>query len=66
MDGALHRMNISLPAYSGDDLTVESTVFISEEWEGPIVLGFKGFLERIRFALDPGIAAGEQFFYFGL
>ncbi len=66
IDGALHRMVISLPAYSGDGLTVESTVFISEEWEGPIVLGYRGFLERIRFALDPGIVADEQFFYFGL
>ncbi len=33
--------------------------------EGPIVLGYNGFLERIRFAFDPGIFPGEQIFYFG-
>lgn len=36
------------------------------EWSGPIVLGYRGFLERIRFALDPGVVPGEQMFYFGL
>ncbi|NIM13411.1 MAG: hypothetical protein GTO45_14950 [Candidatus Aminicenantes bacterium] len=68
MSGSLHRINISLLAdqKSGYDLTVESSVFISEEWDGPIVLGYRGFLERIRFALDPGVISGEQMFYFGL
>ena len=66
--GALHRIDIRLLAEQtcGYDLTIESTVFVSEEWEGPIVLGYRGFLERIRFALDPGIVDGEQMFYFGL
>jgi hypothetical protein len=43
-----------------------SSVFVAKEWEGPIVLGYRGFLERIRFALDPGVVPGEQMFYFGL
>jgi len=69
IDGSLHHVNITLMAVgenSGENLTVESTVFVSEEWEGPIVLGYRGFLERIRFALDPGVIPGEQIFYFGL
>ncbi|MDM8541408.1 hypothetical protein QUF90_09990 [Desulfococcaceae bacterium HSG9] len=68
IDGFLHHVNITLLAgqNSGDNLTVESTVFVSEEWEGPLVLGYRGFLEKIRFALDPGVVPGEQIFYFGL
>ncbi len=67
IDGFLHHVNITLLAgeNSGDNLTVESTVFVSEEWEGPLVLGYRGFLEKIRFALDPGVVPGEQIFYFG-
>jgi hypothetical protein len=66
--GSLHRINISLLAEqnSGYDLTVDSSIFVSEEWPGPIVLGYRGFLERTRFALDPGVVPGEQMFYFGL
>ncbi len=68
IEGFLHHVNITLLAEknSGDDLTIESTAFVSEEWEGPTVLGYRGFLERIRFALDPGVIPGEQIFYFGL
>jgi hypothetical protein len=66
--GSLYRINISLLAeeYHGYDLTVESTIFVSKDWDGPIVLGYRGFLERIRFALDPGVIPAEQRFYFGL
>lgn len=68
ISGSLYRINISLLAeeYHGYDLTVESTIFVSKDWDGPIVLGYRGFLERIRFALDPGVMPGEQRFYFGL
>ncbi|RLC10701.1 MAG: hypothetical protein DRI57_20015 [Deltaproteobacteria bacterium] len=68
MFGELHRVSITLLADpgQGDELTIESTTFVSEEWEGPVVLGYRGFLERMRFALDPGIIPGEQIFYFGL
>lgn len=65
--GSLYRINISLLTEDdGYDLTVNSSIFISEEWDGPIVLGYRGFLERIRFALDPGIIVGDQKFYFGI
>lgn len=68
ISGSLYRINITLIAEKNldSDLTVESSVFVSKEWEGPIVLGYRGFLERIRFALDPGVVPGEQMFYFGL
>lgn len=66
--GALYRINITLLAENncGHDLTIESSVFVSEEWDGPIVLGFRGFLERIRFAVDPGMVPDEQLFFFGM
>ncbi len=64
--GSLYRINISLLAEFGYDIIVESSVFVSQEWKGPVVLGYRGFLERIRFAFDPGIVAGEQLFYFGI
>jgi hypothetical protein len=66
--GSLHHISICLTAKQGcgNDLTVESSVFVSEEWEGPTVLGYRGFLEKIRFAFDPGIVPGEQIFYFGM
>ncbi len=68
ISGSLYRINIRVLAEEnlGYDLTVESSVFVSKEWEGPTVLGYRGFLERIRFALDPGVIPGEQMFYFGL
>jgi len=66
ISGSLYRINISLLAETGYDIAVESTVFISQEWDGPIVLGYRGFLERIRFAFDPGNVPEEQIFYFGI
>ncbi len=32
---------------------VEGTFLFCEHWNGPTVLGLQGFLERIRFAIDP-------------
>jgi hypothetical protein len=58
-----HRVGIRQFIY---DLTVESSVFVSKEWEGPIIPGYRGFLEKTGFALDPGVVPGEQVFYFGL
>lgn len=65
--GCLHRLNITLLAEKncGSDLSVDGTVFVSEDWPGPIVLGYHGCLERIRIALDPGVTEGQQIFFFG-
>jgi len=58
--GRLVRIPLRFRAEEGRQVTVEATWFISEGWPGPPVLGWKGCLERIRFALDPG----EESFYF--
>jgi len=51
----------------GQDLEIEATVFVptlppGETWRHPNFIGLSGFLERIRFAVDPE----ENAFYFGL
>ena len=65
--GALHRVNITLLAEEncGYDLTVEGSVFVPEDWAGPTVLGYRGFMERVRIALDPGAILDQQIFFFG-
>lgn len=66
-DGTLHRLQITLLADTGlgNDLSIDGTVAILHGWPGPIVLGYHGFLERVRFAIDPGNTPGAQFVYFG-
>jgi len=60
MEGYLARVSLLLPALEGSDVRVEATCFIAEHWPGPLVIGWKGCLERIRFALDPV----DESFYF--
>jgi hypothetical protein len=60
-EGRLERLKIRFPAIEGQPLAVEATWFVSPDWTGPLVLGWKGCLERFRFALDPR----EERFYFG-
>jgi hypothetical protein len=64
--GKLYRMPVSLEADAGAGLTVEAKVFIPILEQGqvyslPNFVGFEGFLELIRFAVDPG----QNLFYFG-
>lgn len=54
--GRLHRVTVSLIADEGSDLVVSSSVLLASEWRGPPVLGYSGFLERFRVAIDPGDA----------
>jgi hypothetical protein len=50
----------------GYDLQVDSTVAVLPEWPGPVMLGYRGFLERIRLAIDPGGSPHEpQRIFFG-
>jgi len=66
LSGNVVRMTITLVADHGENLPIESSVLLAEEWDGPIVLGYDGFLNRLRFAFDPGLyAPGERIFYFG-
>lgn len=65
LNGTLHRIVIHLTADRGDCVSVEASVVVIPDWPGPPVLGYRGFLERLRFALDPGCWDGNQWFYFG-
>ncbi|GAB4299066.1 MAG: hypothetical protein Fur0025_37810 [Oscillatoriaceae cyanobacterium] len=65
LDGLLFRLNVKLKAEVGEDLDVDATVFVPDSeylWgDFPSFIGLGGFLERIRFALDPN----TDTFYFG-
>ena len=63
--GTLHRVSLTFPALTGDDVTIEATAFVpdlspSEVWPLPTYLGWQGCLERLRFAVDP---VAELFFF---
>jgi hypothetical protein len=64
-DGKLHRLEVELLADpdAGSDLSVDATVLVIPEWPGPVVLGFHGLLEHVRFALDPD--DDRPIFHFG-
>lgn len=53
--GYLDRCKVTLVSEFGNEIDVDATLFISEDWPGPNVIGWKGCLERIRFAIDPSI-----------
>jgi hypothetical protein len=59
--GRIERMAVRLLATEGADVQIEATFFISPDWPGPTVLGWRGGLERVRIALDPF----EDWLYFG-
>jgi hypothetical protein len=52
-EGTLYRVDVGLTADWGEPLIIEGTFLFCEQWQGPTVLGFYGFLERIRFAIEP-------------
>jgi hypothetical protein len=53
LSGELIRLPIFFLADEGVPAEVEATWFLSPDWPGPIVIGWKGRLERLRFAFDP-------------
>jgi len=59
--GYLNRQQFIIQADIGESILIEGTFFVTEDWNFPVVIGWKGCLERFRFALDPGIKK----FYFG-
>lgn len=63
--GELRQLEITLEADEGDSLQVLATVLVLPEWPGPVVLGYRGFLERIRLGLDPGSSSDDQWMFFG-
>jgi hypothetical protein len=60
IDGRLERLPVSFFAIEGGTIDIEATCFVSRDWPGPMVVGWKGCLERVRFGLDPS----EDVFYF--
>lgn len=67
LDGHLSRVRIRLIADPGwgANLGVDATILVLPTWPGPIVLGVRGFLNRVRFAVDPGAGTDEAVFFFG-
>lgn len=63
--GSLHRLPIRLVADVGLDVTVDGTCLALPGWLGPNVLGFNGFLERLRFAIEPASANSSARLHFG-
>jgi hypothetical protein len=52
--GDIVRLPVTFVVDEGEALDVESTCFLSPDWPGPVVIGWKGCLQRMRFAFDPG------------
>ena len=68
VQGALHRVALTLVAEVGDSLSIEVTALVPNEAEEerfphsfPCFLGLFGCLERLRFAIDPSM----EMVYFG-
>jgi hypothetical protein len=61
LSGRLVRRPLWLLAEEGPSLEVEATFWVSPSWRFGHFLGYAGFLQRIRFALDPD----ANQFYFG-
>ena len=54
IDGKLVRAATTLVADEGESIEIDSTVFVSSDWPEGNFIGYTGFLEKIRFAIDPG------------
>jgi len=52
---------LTLLADEGESFELDTTLFASREWSLGNFIGYAGFLERIRFAVDPS----TNDFYFG-
>jgi hypothetical protein len=65
--GTLERVSLHLLAEPGcgTDLLVDATILLAPEWQGPIVLGMRGLLERVRFELDPDQTGADCWWSFG-
>ena len=66
VQGALHRLTLTIFAEEGEDVVIETTAFVPDAHyenvpELPSILGLQGCLDRLRFAFDPL----TDIFYFG-
>jgi hypothetical protein len=60
MRGRLERLRLRFCAEEGSEVEIEASCFVSADWTGPMVIGWKGGLERVKVALDPS----DNSFYF--
>jgi hypothetical protein len=60
LSGQLQRFPLFFVANDGETAEIDATWFVSSDWPGPMVIGWKGCLERVRFGLDPS----DDSFYF--
>jgi hypothetical protein len=60
LSGQLARVSVTFDATEGEPLTLQATCFVSEEWPGPMVIGWRGCLERMRFGFD---TTAEAFYF---
>jgi len=62
--GVLHEIDVVLIAERGESVSVSGRILVAPGWTGPVVLGYQGFLERIRIALDPGVSSDDAWVFF--
>jgi Aspartyl protease len=62
--GSLVKCPLTIVADLGSPVQLQATVFCSEGWMGPNILGYQGALQSLRFALDPSRRA--TLWHFGL
>jgi hypothetical protein len=53
ISGPLVRARVALVPSAGVELVVEATILATSDWAGPPIIGYRGFLERLRLAIDP-------------
>jgi hypothetical protein len=58
--GRLERVSVTFDAGEGQPLEIPATCFASADWPGPMVIGWKGCLERMKFGFD---TASEEFYF---
>ncbi len=61
ISGSLVKVPVRLIAESGESIDLEGTFFVSEDWSAGNFIGYSGFLDSIRSAIDPS----ANHFYFG-
>lgn len=66
VSGTLCRLPVTLVADEGSDIKLEASVLVSDDWTGPLVLGYRGFLANLRISIDPGSRDFHARFLFGL
>jgi hypothetical protein len=59
--GHFFRAIIEFLADEGVAISIATSVWTAETFQGPNLLGYGGLLEKMRFALEPA----ENCFYFG-